>query len=154
MTFIRRHWFGLLTGLIIFIFLVLFILVLLSPRRDAQKRGFIPCTEAMAEEVLACDGNKVGCLLSAVVGNSWCDMKVVGRGFKDWLQGRQRAPWSNYIFIPRQAEDEDFSAADRAEYFKSNPDIQSEMQQLQKLNEELEHEENQQQQVSPEQQPE
>lgn len=108
----------------------------------------------MAEEVLACDGNKVGCLLSAVVGNSWCDMKVVGRGFKDWLQGRQKAPWSNYIFIPRQAEDEDFSAADRAEYFKTNPDIQSEMQQLQKLNEELEHEENQQQQVSPEQQPE
>lgn len=42
MNFLKRHWFGLITGLFIFCVLVLFVLVLLSPRQDAKKRGFIP----------------------------------------------------------------------------------------------------------------
>ena len=42
MNFLKRHWFGLITGLFIFCVLVLFVLVLLSPRQDAKKRGLIP----------------------------------------------------------------------------------------------------------------
>lgn len=72
MNFLKRHWFGLITGLFIFCVLVLFVLVLLSPRQDAKKRGFIPCTEAMAERMLACPENgKTLCMLKAVLGNSW-----------------------------------------------------------------------------------
>ena len=153
MNFIRHHWFGLLTGLFIFIFFVLFVLVLLSPRQDIRRRGFIPCTEVMAEKILDCEGNRVGCLLAAVVGNSWCDLKVVGRGIRDWAGGRQKTPWSNYIFVPELPADEFFDAEARAEYFKNNPDVKAEMQQLQKLNKELENEENRERKVSPEQQP-
>lgn len=154
MSLIRRHWFGLLTGFMIFVFFVLFILVLLSPRQDVQKRGFIPCTEAMAENILECEGNRFICLFSGVIGNSWCDMKVVGRGFKDWIKGKQSMPWSNYIFIPELPVDEAFDDDARAEYLKTSPDIKAEMQQLQKLSEELENEENVEPEISLDQQPE
>lgn len=152
MDFIRRYWFGLITGAFIFVFLVLFILILLSPRQDAQKRGFIPCTEAMAENLLSCEG-KVFCLLSAVIKNSWCDMKVVGKGFSKWLEGKQSTPWENYIFIPEPAIDESFDAQARAEYLKSSPNIKEEMQRLHELNKELEDAEYKEPEITPEQQP-
>ena len=52
MRFIRHHWFGMITGLIIFAFFSLFILILLSPRQDMLRRGFIPCTEEFVEEII------------------------------------------------------------------------------------------------------
>jgi hypothetical protein len=52
MNFIRHHWFGVITGLVIFAFLSLFMLILLSPRQDALRRGFIPCTEEFVEDIL------------------------------------------------------------------------------------------------------
>ena len=153
MDFINKHWFGLLTGFIIFIFGVLFILVLLSPRQDAQRRGFIPCTEAMAEKILSCEKNKVFCLLSVVVQNTWCDIKVVGTGMQKWAKGQQTTPWENYIFIPELPADEDFDAEARAEYLKTSPNIEEEMKRLHELNKELENAETKEQEVSPEQQP-
>ena len=148
MNFIRRYWFGLVTGLLVFLCFVLFILVLISPRQDAQKRGFIPCTENMAEEIMACENNKVLCLLKAVLANSWCDIKVIGQGMSDWAKGNQPYPWSNYIFVPKIVQNEDV-----AEYLKNNPNIKAEMEQLKKLNEELENEENQEVQINAEDKP-
>lgn len=139
MTFIKNHWFGLITGLIIFCFLCLFILVLISPRQDEDKRGFIPCTEAMADKMLACpEEGKAFCMLKAVLGNSWCDAKVIGRGVKNWVTGKQSAPWSNYIFIPRVPVDQEDEHLQ--EYYKNNPNIGAEMQELKELNKELENE--------------
>lgn len=63
----------------------------------------------------------------------------------------QPAPWSNYIFIPELPEDENFDNAARAEYFKTNPDIAVEMQDLKQLNKELE---NEQPDFNPAEQPE
>ncbi len=154
MYFIKYHWFGLLTGLVIFFFMGLFILVLLSPRADEQKRGFIPCTENMAEQILACENNKIICLLKAVVGNSWCDAKVVGRGIKKWIFGEQKAPWSNYIFIPELPSNHFFDSEAGAEYLKQHPNTKAEMQKLQKLNEELENAEESELQITADQQPE
>lgn len=152
MSFIRQHWFGLVTGIVIFCFLVLFLLVLLAPRQDALRRGFIPCTEAMADKMLSCQEAKTWCMLKAIAANSWCDAKVVGRGFKDWAGGRQPAPWSNYIFIPEMPSDEFFDAAVREEYLRANPAPQSEMPKLKQLQKELENEQNEQQ-VSASEQP-
>lgn len=42
MNFLKRHWFGLITGLFIFCVLVLFVLVLLSPRQDAKNADLFP----------------------------------------------------------------------------------------------------------------
>ncbi len=141
MTFIRTHWFGLITGSSIFVFLLLFILVLLSPRQDKLRRGFIPCTEVLAEELSVCmEQKKVICLVNSVMKNSWCELKTVGRGIKLWVQGQQSTPWSNYIFIPEQTDEEDFPAEERAEYLQNNPDFVEEMQKLKQSHEEIENE--------------
>lgn len=153
MNFIHKHWFSLITGFIVFIFCVLFVLVLLSPRQDAQRRGFIPCTEAMAEKMLSCEKNKVFCLLSAVVQNTWCDIKVIGTGMQKWAKGQQTTPWENYIFVPELPSDEIFNEEARAEYLSKTPDIETEMRRLHELNKELENAETKEQEVSPEQQP-
>ena len=153
MNFIRRYWFGLSTGLMIFLCFVLFVLVLLAPRQDIKKRGFIPCTEAMADKIISCEKNKVMCLLGAVLTNSWCDVKVVYQGLENWVNGTQSRPWSNYIFTPELPIDEDFNDEARAEYLKNNPDMRTEMEQLKKLREELEYAEELQMQVKPEDKP-
>lgn len=141
MTFIRTHWFGLITGSAIFVFLMLFILVLLSPRQDKLKRGFIPCTEMLAEELSVCmEQKRVACLLGSVMKNSWCQLKTVGRGIKLWVYGQQSAPWSNYIFIPEQTEEADFPTEERTEYLKNNPGFFEEMQNLKQSYKELENE--------------
>ena len=154
MKFLRNHWFGLVIGSVIFVFMILFVLILLSPRQDAQRRGFIPCTETMADEILSCPGNKFVCLLSAITANSWCDIKVVGQGFYRWVGGEQKTPWSNYIFVPEIPTDAFFDENAREAYLKTSPNIQVEMQQLQKLNKELENAENIEPQVDQESQPE
>ncbi|MBE6453101.1 MAG: hypothetical protein E7012_06410 [Alphaproteobacteria bacterium] len=153
MNFIRRYWFGLITGLLVFLCLVIFVLVLISPRQDAQKRGFIPCTEIMAEKIVSCQDNKVICLLGAVLTNTWCDIKVIGQGMADWAHGQQPYPWSNYIFIPEIVEEPDLNDPLKAEYLKNNPNIKDEMEQLKKLNEELENEERQDMQIGTEDKP-
>lgn len=140
MNFIKTHWFGLLTGAVIFVFFVMFILILLSPRQDLQRRGFIPCTETMADALLECSDHKISCLVKAVVKNSACDLRVIGRGMKDWASGKQPAPWSNYIFIPELPPQDSFDEEARAEYLKKNPNTKQEMLELKKLNEELENE--------------
>ena len=152
MNTMRRYWFGLTTGLFVLAFCLLFLLVLLAPRQDAQKRGFIPCTEKMAEHLLNCGENKIWCSLKVIVQNSWCDMKVVGHGFAAWMRGKQDMPWSNYIFVPEPVEDELFDAEARADYLKNNPAFAEEMLQLKKLSEELEHEEDAEHEISPEEQ--
>lgn len=153
MAFLKHYWFGILTGLIIFIGLIMFVLILLSPRQDLQRRGFIPCTEDMAERLIACD-RQIGCVMGAIMENSWCDAKVIGRGVKNWLSGKQSAPWSNYIFIPELPADELFDEAAQKEYFQNNPDSLQEMQELKQLNEELENDNSQSDIVDPAEQPE
>lgn len=152
MQFIKKYWFGFITGAIIFVFLGLFVLVLLSPRQDAQKRGVIPCTEAMADKLAGChDDGGISCMLKGILKNSWCEMKVIGRGMKLWVSGQQKTPWSNYIFVPEIVRDDDnFDEDARREHLKNNPDFVTEMQELKKLNEELE---NEQQEISADEQP-
>ncbi len=152
MQFIKKYWFGIITGTIIFISLILFMLVLLSPRQDSQNRGFIPCTETMVSQLSDCQNSGgIMCMFKGILQNSWCEVTVVGRGIKLWISGQQETPWSNYLFVPEKAsENDDFDQEARQEYLKNNPDFVSEMQELKKLNEELE---NEQQEVSTDEQP-
>lgn len=99
--FVKRYWFGLLTSFILLTGFLFFLLILLSPRYDLQRRAFVPCTESLAQNLQSCpqDG-KYRCIFTEIMKNSWCDAKVIGSGFKLWLGGKQSAPWSNYIFKP------------------------------------------------------
>ncbi|MBE6448078.1 MAG: hypothetical protein E7018_02125 [Alphaproteobacteria bacterium] len=154
MNFVRHHWFGLIMSIVVCAFMLMFVLVLLSPRQDAKKRGFIPCTETLAENILSCQKNKVFCLLSAVVKNSWCDAKVIGAGFSMWVGGEQSTPWANYIFEPEIVFDGIDDPEAREQYLKENPNLKTEMIELKRLSEELENEESKEQQLNEEDKPE
>lgn len=103
--FIKEYWFGMLTSFILLVGFLFFLLVLLSPRQDLKKRGFIPCTEALAQNILNCPAEtKYRCIFGEIMQNSWCDIKVIGKGVRLWVGGKQSALWSNYIFKPETSE--------------------------------------------------
>ena len=139
MTFLKHHWFGLILSLFMLAYLLVFVLVLLAPRYDVQKRGFIPCTETMAEQLIDCD-NGAWCMLKTIVRNGWCDAEVIGGGFRMWLRGEQKTPWANYLFEPEQPRPDEETEADESlrEFYAQTPDIEASMQNLRRLNRELE----------------
>ena len=124
MTFLKHHWFGLILSLFMLAYLLVFVLVLLSPRYDVQKRGFIPCTEAMAERLIDCDNG------------AWCMLKTIVRNGG----GKKKTPWANYLFEPEQPRPDDEPDADESlrEFYAQTLDIEASMQNLRRLNRELE----------------
>lgn len=136
MKFIKQHWFGTLITLIMLFSMLLFLIVIFSPRYDKQQRGFIPCTEAMADELLNC-GNKSFCMLGAILNNSVCDAKIILAGLGDWVKGRQPTPWSNYFFTPDLNADGE-TEAEVQEFYQDNPNLREDMKRLKQLNENLE----------------
>lgn len=132
--FVKEYWFGLLTSFILLVGFLFFLLVLLSPRYDLQKRGFIPCTETFAQNLQLCprDG-KYRCVFSEIMKNSWCDAKVIGSGFKLWVTGKQPAPWSNYIFKPELSESENDADELDAEFYAPGSHPELDLLKLQQL---------------------
>lgn len=126
----KEYWFGFLISLILLIGFMFFLLVILSPRYDYQKRGFIPCTEAMAENIMACPKeSKFTCGIKHILENTICDAKVIGKGFSLWMDGKQSTPWANYIFTPEIPEEKFF------EDEVDNADDDANIEKIQKLEE-------------------
>ncbi len=147
MRFMRDHWFGILVSGVTFFFLCVFAIVLAAPRQDEQKRGFVPCIEAMAEKLHTCNGKNM-CVLSSVVDNTFCNIGVIGKGVMLWISKKQPTPWSNYLFTPEtkrpSATDDIEPEESLAEYYLNTPDIAAEMSELQKLNQKLENDDHDQ----------
>ena len=72
--------------------MVEFFLILFAPHYDLQKRGFVPCTDAMAEDVANCNG-KSFCVMKSVIKNMACDTKVIGHGISEWVKGKAFRSW-------------------------------------------------------------
>lgn len=138
MNFIKHHWFGLLASTFILFSVLVFALVLASPRQDNQKRGFVACTDTLVAELLDCKKEGSICMLKSIIKNSACDAGVITKGFGDWLRGKQTTPWANYIFVPELDVDENSQDEVLQEYYENNPQINQEMENLKKLNKELE----------------
>lgn len=133
------HWFGLLCTTLLSLSFLFFILVILSPREDLQKRGFIPCTESMVLGMKTCPTtDKYGCMFGKIIENSWCDITIIGQGFKLWVSGEQNAPWSNYLFTPDLTPAAAANDEALQEFYKENPNIKDDLAKLEKLNEDLE----------------
>ena len=141
--FIQHYWFHTFIGLMLFVFITIAILVLLSPKQDMQGRGFVPCTEKMIENLFDCN-QKLLCSAGAVVENNFCVSKVIGLGFSDWLKGNQPLPWSNYIFEPELYSDSFVDKEAVEQYLKEHPDVKAEMKQLHRLRKDMENENNKQ----------
>ena len=138
LAFLRYYWFGLLISFILLIGFLFFLLILVSPKQDVQKRGFIPCTEALAQNLLSCpQENKYSCGIKHILGNSWCNIKVIGKGWKDWWQGKQARPWSNYIYEPQISVSTDKNDEFYAEYKAKGITPELDMQNLIKMSQEL-----------------
>ncbi|MBR1600959.1 MAG: hypothetical protein IJ677_05205 [Alphaproteobacteria bacterium] len=81
------------------------IMLFISPRQDALKRGFIPCTEKLVMDISYCQRGEISCPLRYLWQDMKCNAKVVLSGFGAWVKGEQKTPWANYLFSPvAQAE--------------------------------------------------
>ena len=143
MNFIKKYWFGSLISLIICCFLILFLLLIISPKQDAKNRGFIKCTQQMIEDIYDCN-RKIWCSIKAIGNNTLCDIGIVVEGITLWIDDKQSYPWSNYIFEPEITENSFFDEEARQEYLKNNPNVKNEMMRLDKLRKDLEYDENNQ----------
>ena len=143
MNFIKKYWFGSLISLIICCFLILFLLLIISPKQDAKSRGFIKCTQQMIEDIYDCN-RKIWCSIKAIGNNTLCDIGIVVEGITLWIDDKQSYPWSNYIFEPEITENSFFDEEARQEYLKNNPNVKNEMMRLDKLRKDLEYDENNQ----------
>ena len=135
MQFIKIHWFGLIVSLVVFWYVLLFALVLISPKQDNLERGFIPCTKKLQENINSCTTGNL-CVLKHIIKNSACDSGVIISGLNLWIKGEQKNPWANYIFIPEINSEEIDEGL--KEFYAEHPNLEEEMQTLKKLNEELE----------------
>ena len=135
MSSLKNHWFGMIVSLFVLWFFIVFVLVLLAPKQDLQKRGFISCTETMETEVAACNSQKT-CMLKSILKNTSCDSKVIFDGIKNWVKGEQKTPWQNYMFEPevkKEVLDEELQ-----DFYAKNKDLSKEIEELKKKNMELE----------------
>lgn len=104
-------------------FFVLFVIymvtmLVLSPKQDLQKRGFIPCTEQFVLNVAECNRGEMVCPLKYLWQDTMCNASVILEGFGSWIKGKQNAPWSNYIFSAEKYEKMEYNgdvAADMAD---------------------------------------
>ncbi len=128
--FLKNYWFGLLMSFVLLMGFLFFLLIMLSPRYDAQKRGFIPCTENLVQNLAQCaPTEKYTCGIKHILANTWCDIKVIATGWKNWGQGKQATPWSNYIFEPEPItpidENDEFYADYKARGLTARQDMQN-----------------------------
>ncbi|MFV0626195.1 MAG: hypothetical protein ACK5N8_02450 [Alphaproteobacteria bacterium] len=135
MTFIKNHWFGFLLSLFVSFFILVFVLVLISPKQDVQKRGFTICSENFVDEVSLCQ-KSYGCVLKAVLGHGYCTAKTVVVGAENWILGEQQTPWGNYMFSPQSLANEEMDEELKL-FYHENPNLAEQMNDFRKKNKEL-----------------
>ena len=143
MNLVRRYWFGSFISLLLLCFIGVFVLVLLAPKQDVEKRGFIPCTENMVDGLFGCNKG-IWCSIKIIVNNNVCVLGVIGNGFANWMKNKQTTPWSNYIFEPKLYPSGFVDEEARKEYLKEYPDTIAEMKRLHRLRKDIEDENNKQ----------
>ena len=122
--------------------LVLFVayltaMLMLSPKQDLQKRGFIPCTEQFVLNVSDCTRGEMICPLKYLWQDTACNTKVIFEGFGAWVKGKQPTPWSNYLFEPELSAEADM-AAYNGDIVTDMQDLEAQSQFIERKNQELE----------------
>ena len=104
--------------LLVFFVVYMVIMLVLAPKHDLQKRGFIPCTEQFVLNVAECNRGEMVCPLKYLWQDTICNASVILEGFGSWIKGKQSAPWSNYIFSAEKDGNTEYNgdvAADMAD---------------------------------------
>ncbi len=118
--------------IVVVLFMVEFFLILNSPRQNADGKGFSACTQTMIDNLHNCNQN-TWCAFKTVSKNYICYNAVIYKGFKNWLFGDAKTPWSDYFY----AEENQF-APELEDFYNENPNIVEQMQTLRQQNLKLE----------------
>lgn len=137
MNFIKNHWFGALIWMWTIIFALFMAVVLLSPHHDLKNRGFTFCTQKLSEDLALCERFSL-CTTKTIFYNTWCDIKVIAKSFRDWYDGKNAYPWSGFLFKPATIQQSFFDDEEIKEYMQEHPDTLAEMEQLKILGKDLE----------------
>ncbi len=141
MSWIKKNWFTALVCLAAALFMLTVVLVLAAPKQDKQSRGFVKCSEKLADDLSFCN-NALWCSAKAVFAASKCDVGIIAYGISQWLADKQDYPWSNYMFEPELPENAFVDEKARTEYLAKYPNTKQEMIELYKQREEIENEQN------------
>ena len=137
MCFIRRHCFNLLISLFILGSMGITLIIAFAPKEDKLKRGFIACTNQLADKVTGCQGD-FWCAGKAVFANTACDIHVIAKGVQLWLEGKQPKPWSNYFFTPDLSHLQNILNENAELFYQENPSYRQDFEDLKKQYELLE----------------
>lgn len=97
--FFRLLYYYVTGGIFLFV-LYLCAALAFSPKTDAKKRGFIPCTENFVLSVSECEAGTLGCPLKALWQDTKCNLYVIFDNLGGWIRGTAPSPWSEYFFTP------------------------------------------------------
>ena len=104
--FIKNYWFELLLGLCLVLFLLFSLVVGIAPHNDAKGRGFTKCTSEMIFVLQQTDKLSVMKAVKMVGEGYWCYALVMKEGVTLFVEGKQKTPWSNYLFEEERFDDE------------------------------------------------
>lgn len=113
-------------------------MLFISPRQDALKRGFIPCTEQLVIDISVCERGKIVCPLKYLWQDMQCNMKVIFDGFGAWVKGNQKTPWENYLFVPKAPAETDEELVYEGSVIKDMNDLEAQRLFIEKKQNELE----------------
>ncbi len=132
LNFIKKYWFTIIMAFFILLYITIFILVWFSPKSDKLERGFIPCTKQLTSNILHNKEQSSLNLAKIIIENTYCDAKVVFRGFTNWINGKQKKPWSNYFFEPVYEKQTTHEDEELISFYKENPFLSKDMEELNK----------------------
>lgn len=138
LNFIKKYWFMGIIVLFIFLYLIVFLSVVFSPKEDKFDRGFIRCTKEMATQIVNNKNQSSFNLVSIIIENTYCDVKVMLKGFSNWIDGEQEYPWSNYFYEPMVEEKVEIQDEELSKFYEENPEILKDMETLNLKRQELE----------------
>lgn len=133
--FFHLLYYYLLALLVIFVAYMALALVM-SPRQDLQKRGFIPCTEDFVLQVSDCTRGNMLCPLQYLWRDTTCNATVILDGLGAWVRGRQPTPWANYLFVPTLSEPSAITDYD-GDVVADMQDLEAQSQFIERKNREL-----------------
>ncbi|MBR1757083.1 MAG: hypothetical protein IJ738_05935 [Alphaproteobacteria bacterium] len=122
----------------------------LSPRQDADERGFIACTKELVLDLQTCRAGSIGCPFKFLMRDTGCNINVVFTGAAAWIKGNQPTPWANYLFEPKLYNDtaQDNEMPGVAEARKEMSDLAGKSLFIERKQQELEEAKNRQLQIN------
>ncbi len=135
--FCRLLYYYIMTAIVLFV-VYLVVMLAIAPKKDALKRGFIPCTEQLVVNVGECERGQMICPLKYLWQDTVCNTYVIFDGFGAWVRGIQSSPWASYLFEPQTEIYNDSEEANSNDMLNDMQDMEKIRKMVEQKQEELE----------------